>query len=86
MGNVMTTNQQPQSEDFEDRLVALEEKIDGINGRFDTLTATIEEAMILFSHSESSVHAEQTERRFRSHLKDTQGIQSRYRGTVYATD
>ena len=67
------TSYTPTPTDFDERITSLEAKI-------DDLTTTIEEAMKLFSHSESSVHAEQTERRFQRNLSDTQGIQSRYRG------
>lgn len=64
-------------EDFDTRLVTLESKI-------DHLTDTLAEAMKLFSHSESSEHIELTERRFQINLKDTEGIQSRYRGAEYS--
>ena len=69
--------------DSTNRISDLETKIDSMNGRIDSLTATLEEAMILFSHSESSQQIELTERRFQSSLKNTTGIQSRYRGTEY---
>ena len=68
-----------------DRIDELENKLDEMNGRIDTLTNTIAEAMKLFSHSESSTHIELTERRFQSSLKDTTGIQSRYRSTQFGT-
>lgn len=63
--------------DFDERLTSLEDKV-------DSLITTIEEAMILFSHSESSQHIEQTDRRFQSTLKSLEGITSRYSGTTYA--
>ena len=73
------------SHDVNLRLATLETKIDLIDGRINELTETIAEAMKLFSHSESSTHIESTEKRFQSHLADTTGIQSRYRGAILAT-
>ena len=70
--------------DFNQRLTSLETKIDLVDGRINELTETIAEAMKLFSHSESSAHIESTEKRFQSNLKNTQGIQSRYRGAFFA--
>lgn len=67
------------SNDFDQRLTSLETKLDTMNGTINDLTTTIEEAMKLFSHSESSVQLELTEKRFQSNLKNTAGIQSRYR-------
>lgn len=69
--------------DFDLRLGELESKIDSVDGRIDKLTQTLEDAMILFSHSDSSKNIEVTERRFQSSLTDTTGIQSRYKPTQY---
>lgn len=73
------------SHDVNQRLNSLDAKIDLLDGRITELTDTIAEAMELFSHSESSVQIESTERRFQSHIEDTTGIQSRYRGTIFTT-
>lgn len=54
--------------------------LDDINGRIDELTVTLEKALVLFSHSESSAHVELTERRFQSDCTNIAGIESRYRG------